>query len=125
MLAFVSSVTSGSIASGSVVCSSVAFCSDICGSYPAAFLLASRAIELYSSTNLIASFLPLKNILKLANVFYKFFIFFVFKISFQFLFFLLSTKVFLFISCLLCQYFTFSNTIKKSYRIFKSLMLIS
>ena len=39
--------------------------------------------------------------------------------------FLLSTKVFLFISCLPCQYFTFSNTIKKRYRNFKSLMLIS
>ena len=56
VLAFVGSVASGSIASGSVACSSVASCSDICGSYPAAFLLASRAIELYSSTNLIASF---------------------------------------------------------------------
>ena len=55
----------------------------------AAFFLASSIIEPQSSANLIASFFPLKMLLKLENAF-----FFVFLIYFKFLFFQISTKFF-------------------------------
>ena len=66
------------------------------GSSSAAFFLASSIIEPQSSTNLIASFFPLKMLLKLENAF-----FFVFQIYFKFLFFQISTKFFLLMSCFL------------------------
>ena len=78
-------------------CLNSAFALDgsVSGSSPATFLLAARIIEPQLSANLIASFLPLKNLLILAKVF------FCFSDLFQLLFF----RYLLNYSCLHCASF--------------------